>query len=909
MECPKCRFRNPEGMKYCGTCGAALASACPKCGYSNPSDFKFCGGCGERLGDVPVAAGILAPEGERKRITALFSDLTGYTAMNERLDPEEVKEITSRIFAQTKRIIAEHDGFIEKFAGDGVMALFGVPRAHEDDPARAIHSALQIHEFVSDLSPEYEVKVGRPLTMHTGINSGLVVTSQVDPERGTHSSTGDAINIAARLSSLAQAGEVLVGEDTYRRAQDYFSFEALKPARVKGKSEPIGVYKVISPKERSSRLETERRIYSAMVGRDSYLHQIEIQVRKVANGEGSVVNILGEAGIGKSRLIAELKQNECIQKVTLLEANSISIGKNLSFYPFIHLLRHWAGIGQDDSESQAYGKLEQAIRTAKSEAADEMLPFVATLMGLKLPAQHAARVEGIEGEALEKVLLKNMRELLIAVSECRPLVIVMEDLHFADASSVKLLETLLRLVEKHSILFINVFRPGYWEAENSKVETVGEWLADRYVELAIQPLDTMSSQKLIHNLLESEGLPPAVKEHIVQRAGGNPLFIEEVIRSLIDQGAVVGKEGSFEVTDKIADVVIPPTINDVLIARIDRLEERSRELVKVASVIGRSFFDRILKDVAKSIDDIDTRLAYLKNLQLIRDRIRLKELEYLFKHALAQEAAYNSTLIQKRTALHVKVAQAIERIFQERVHEFYGMLAYHYTKGQDLEKAEEYLMKAGEEALRSSASSEALNYYQEGLRLYRQTRGEDADPQQLAVFEKSIGMAFLNKGQFADALKYFDTALERWGIESAPNPLFSAVKLVRDSLTVVIDLYFPSKKGKKPLDDKNREIFDLRYKRARALTYVAPKRLFVEAMAMLRQGLAFDTGSTAAGTKLWIDASGMFSYTGLSFKLSDKFLTRSKAAVHPERVSELIAYAAMEVVNHGLAGRWNNIGT
>jgi class 3 adenylate cyclase/tetratricopeptide (TPR) repeat protein len=874
----------------------------------NPPDFRFCGSCGERLGDAPVASDTLAPEGERKRITALFSDLTGYTAMNEQLDPEEVKEITARIFVQARRIIAEHDGFVERFAGDGVMALFGVPRAHEDDPVRAIHSALQIHEFVSSLSPQYGASVGRPLTMHTGINSGLVVTSQVDPERGTHSSTGDAINTAARLSGLAQAGEILVGEDTYRRARDHFSFEILKPTKVKGKSEPIGVYKVISPKDGVSRPESERRIYSAMVGRDDYLHQLETQVRKVINGQGSVINVLGEAGIGKSRLIAELKTSQFVQGVTFLEATSISIGKNLSFYPFIHLLRQWAGIGQDDSESQAYGKLEQATRAVNSEAAEGMVPFLATLMGLKLSEKDAARVVGIEGEALEKVLLKNVRELLIAISEVKPLVIVMEDLHFADSSSVKLMEALLRLVEKHPMVFINVFRPGYWEADNSKVETVGEWLPDRYVELSLQPLDIASCQKLIRNLLESEGLPHTVREHIVQRAGGNPLFIEEVIRSLIDQGAVVGKEGSFEVTDKIAGVVIPPTINDVLIARIDRLEERSRELVKVASVIGRSFFDRILKDVAKSIDQIDSRLAYLKNLQLIRDRVRHKELEYLFKHALAQEAAYNSTLLQKRRALHVKVAQAIERIFQERVHEFYGMLAYHYTRGQDLEKAEEYLLKAGEEALRSSASTEALNYYQEGLRLYRQTRGDDADPHQLAVFEKNIGTAFLNKGQFADALKYFDSALERWGIESAPNPAFAAVKLARDALTVLIDLYFPSKKEKKPLNEMDQEIFDLRYKRARALTYVAPKRLFGEAMAMLRQGLAFDAGSTGAGAKLWIDASGMFSYTGLSFKLSDKFLTRSKTAVRPERVSELIAYAAMEVVNHGLAGRWSSIG-
>ena len=346
------------------------------------------------------------------------------------------------------------------------------------------------------------------------------------------------------------------------------------------------------------------------------------------------------------------------------------------------------------------------------------------------------RVRGVEGEGLEKLIFKNVRELMIKGADLRPTVVVMEDLHWADTSSIELLEALYRLAEKHRIAFINVFRPGYFESSDGKVATIGTRLPEHYVEIAIQPLDNTNSETLIDNMLAIKGLPFAVRRQIVDRAGGNPFFIEEVVRSLIDEGAVVKRDGGFEVTEKIEKVVIPSTINDVLMARIDRLENRTRELIKVASVIGRSFFDRIIKDVADSIEDVDHRLEYLKEIQLIRDRIRMQELEYLFKHALAQEAAYESTLLQRRKVLHLKVAQSIEKIFHERLHEFYGMLAYHYNKGEDLEKAEEYMTRAGEEALRSSASSEALNYFREALKLYVDRYGEKADPQKLISFKK-----------------------------------------------------------------------------------------------------------------------------------------------------------------------------
>jgi predicted ATPase len=365
-------------------------------------------------------------------------------------------------------------------------------------------------------------------------------------------------------------------------------------------------------------------------------------------------------------------------------------------------------------------------------------------MGMKLSGRYAKRVKGIEGEALEKLILKNIRDFLIKATELNPLVIVAEDLHWADMSSIELMESLSTLAETHRILFVNVFRPGHKETGDRIAESVKERLSAHYVEIVLQTLDERMSETLINNMLNIKGLQQTVTNQIIERAGGNPFFIEEVVRSFVDEGAVVAKNGAFEVTEKIHEMVIPNTINDVLMARIDRLEGETRNLVKVASVIGRSFFHRILSEVARAVEDINTRLSYLKEIQLIRERRRMEELEYLFKHALAQEAAYGSILVQQRKKIHLKVAKSIEKIFKKRQNEFYGIIAFHYCIGEDEEKAEEYLVKAGEEALKSSASSEALHYYTEALKLYLKKYGDDADPGKVSMIESNIAIALFN---------------------------------------------------------------------------------------------------------------------------------------------------------------------
>ncbi len=873
---------------------------CLKCSYHNPQHAKFCMECGAPLSKE--ASTEFIENSERKQVTILFSDMSGYTAMTERLDPEEVKRIMSEIFGEITKILSKYDGFIERFIGDAVMAVFGVPRTHEDDPVRAIQAAIEIHAMVDALNPKFEDQVGQHLRMHTGINTGLVVTGDVDLKRGTHGITGDAINLASRIEGLAPAGEILVGQSTYQMARLNFLFEPMPPTKVKGKTTPVAVFKVISPIAPDARSKGDRQVSSALVGRDREMEKLVSQLRKTVNGHGSVVNVIGEAGIGKSRLIAEWKQKEEVRTVTLLEGRAISIGKNLGFHPIINLLKQWAAILDDDTEAQAFAKIKALIRTVCPQQVDEILPFVTILMGMPLKGRHAQRVKGIKGESLEKLIFKNFRELLTHAAALKPVVFIMEDLHWADSSSLAFLESLQGLSKNHRLMFINLLRPGYLDKEWAGATD------ETRVNMALSPLKTEEGDALVHNMLQIEDLPHKIKSRILGRTEGNPFFIEEVVRSLIDEGAVIKKEGSFVFTDKINQVVIPPNINDLLMARIDRLEGPTRELLKIASVIGRSFFDLIIKEMAGStIDQVDDRLAYLKEVQILKDRTRMQELEYMFKHALAREATYESTLLEQRRDLHLQVARAIEKIFQDRLHEFYGMLAFHYGKGEDLDKAGEYLAKAGEEALKASASSEAINYLKEALTLYARRSDTRTDPEMLTKFEKNIALACHNKSLWPESVAYLDKVLERWGLPIPKAGPFGIASSLLSLLVIVKAVYFRVPGSKKVPTHREKEAFDLYFKTIEALSYVDHTRQVMGGLKLFRLTTRFDISELPGVSRYWSGTAALFSVSGLSFQLGSRLMKMGKQYIDPKDVAGRLNHVVMSTLNYHCQGAWDKI--
>ena len=404
MKCPECQFDNREGVRFCEECGAKFELECPACKGNIPLGSKFCGECGYTL--IPdseifkekseaesqpsrpftkKSSSDVAPiEGERKHVTVLFSDLTGYTSMSERLDPEEVKDITTHIFDEISKIISKYEGFIEKFAGDAVMALFGATTAHEDDPVRAISAAREIHNFVNSQSPKYEEMIEHPLSMHTGINTGLVVTGEVNLEKGIHGVVGDAINVAARLSDLGKAGEIIVASDTYYQAQGYFDFKKLEPAVIKGKSEPILVFKVLSVKEQPVKVHRLDGLKAELIGRKVEMDQLADAVHSLKAGKGSAISICGTAGTGKSRLVRDFKDSLNLEEVQWLEGHAYPFSQNIPYYPLIDLLTKALLIEEGDPPEKIKEKVESGISALVGKR-DDVVPYIGSLFSLDYP--------------------------------------------------------------------------------------------------------------------------------------------------------------------------------------------------------------------------------------------------------------------------------------------------------------------------------------------------------------------------------------------------------------------------------------------------------------------------------------------------------------------------------------------
>jgi class 3 adenylate cyclase/tetratricopeptide (TPR) repeat protein len=910
MKCPQCQTENPRGAKFCNECGHYLIPLAK----SIPQFLSF----HEKLERIQrylprgLTQKILTQkdkiEGERKQVTVMFCDMEGFTPLVERLGPEKAYSIMDQIYEILIHKVYDYEGTVNEMTGDGIMALFGAPIAVEEAPQRSLWSALSIHSEIAKFNEQNsEIE---PIKMRIGVHTGPVVVGTLGNDlRVEFKAVGNTVNLASRMEELAESGSTYVTEETFRLTEGIFRFEALGEKAIRGKNSAIPVYKVVSGKTDGyrPRLGSERMIYSDMIGRDSKLNRLELQVMKVINGEGSVVNIIGEAGIGKSRLVAELKKREVMKKVKILEGRAISIGRNLSFHPIIGIFKQWAQIMEDDREAMALGKLEAAVSRLIPEELGEVLPFVAVLMGMKLSGRYAERVKGIEGEALEKLILKSVRKLLIKVTEQTPLVIIVEDLQWADTSSIELMESLFRLAETKRVLFINIFRPGIQKTSDRIIETVKDGLTVYNVEIALEPLDKQMSEVLINNMLNISGVHHAIIDQIVQRAGGNPFFIEEVVRSFIDENAVVLKDRTFQVTRKIERIAIPTTLNDVLMARIDRLDEVTRNLVKFASVIGRYFFYRILLEVASTVEDIDERLSHLKEVQLVQERRRMGEVEYLFKHTLAQEAVYESILPQKRKELHLKVADSIEKIFSERLHEFYGMLAYHYSKAESPEKSEEYLIKAGEEALRSSASNEALHYYQKALGLYLKKYGDKADPEKVAMLEKNIAHALYNRGQYVEAVEYFEKALDHHWRKLPKHETLAFIMFLSAFFQFIIALYFPYLKFRKIPTQSDNEIVDLFFKKLKSLAIINQKRFFIESFHFFKIVTGFNLQKFELGIGLFVGASTLFSFTGISFRLSRKILDFAKGRVFKGQAKIFIIYELSEVLHNYSEGNWKAI--
>jgi class 3 adenylate cyclase/tetratricopeptide (TPR) repeat protein len=671
---------------------------CPKCQFDNPEGAKFCIECGHKFGDG------LAIEGERKQVTVLFSDLSGYTSMSERLDPEEVKNIISRIFGEIAQVVVKYDGSIEKFIGDAVVAFFGVPKAHEDDPVRALWAAREIHEIVNAMSHQFETRIGKPLSMHTGINTGLVVTGEVTAEKGPLGVTGDTINVASRLSGLAKPGEILVGEDTYRQAEGLFNFAPLTPVSVKGKAEPIRACRVISPKEEPTKTHRLSGLRSELIGRKVEMSQLKEAAQQLLEGKGAIFYITGDAGTGKSRLIEEFKSTLDLNKIQWREGHSYAYASNIPYFPLMDLLSRAWQIEEGDSQERLKQKIEAGITNLMGDGKD-VIPFIGSLYSIKYP-----EIENISPEYWKMKLHESIQSIVSALTRRAPTVLCLEDLHWTDPSSIELLRTIL-LKFNYPALILCVSRPQFSLFTSQQLSGIGKF----YYEMRLHDLSPTEAQGMVESLLKTEAIPAELRNFIQRKAEGNPFYLEEVINSLIERETLVERNNAWVLTKPIAGIDIPSNVQGVISARLDRLEKETKRILQEAAVIGRVFLYEILKRITELKEQIDRSLHGLERLDLIRTRTLDPDLEYIFKHALTQEVVYDGLLKKERQVIHEKIATVMEELFRERLPEFYETLAYHYKQGQSYLKAVDYLMKAGEKCYERYTIEESHQYYKEAF--------------------------------------------------------------------------------------------------------------------------------------------------------------------------------------------------
>lgn len=703
MLCPECRTDNPEFHRFCHACGMLLLRQCSSCKMQLSAPDDYCPACRRQ---IAVPSSIVTVPGERKHVTVMFSDLSGYTAMSEKLDPEDVKEIMACIFGHIAAIVERYDGVIDKLIGDAAMILFGIPRIHEDDAVRAILAAIEIHRTIERMSPEYEAKIGQSLAMHTGINTGLVVTGKNDTEDQEPGITGDAVNVAARLEGLAEPGEILVGPGTWLQARGRFSFHQRPPTRVKGKTLPVKIYRLGQAQNSETVRAVRFQVRAEMIGRNGELEQMRKVVDRLCrNRQGAVICIQGDAGTGKSRLVEELQGEFKPGEIDWYVGNAYAYTADISYALFTDLLMRAFDIDENLSSDSVAARLKKGLTGLGMDVS------VFTVLG-ELLSISRMQPEELDPELRKKKLFCAVDQFLRSLAAKRPTIVCFEDLHWVDPSSAELIHYLLS-ESNLPVVVVIVQRP---EAKPLIPESI-RIDNDRYYPIDLKELSGDQMHAMTESLLDSDQIPAELVQFVRTRIDGNPFYLEEVVNTLIDSNRLVAAKDGWRLTLSLSEADMPSTIQGVIAGRLDRLDPDMKRILQEASVIGRVFYYAILKKISMYADRIDTCLNGLQLVDLIKIRERGYEIEYLFKHALTHEVLYNGLLKKERKQIHAHIARVMERVFHDRMPEYYEALAFHYRYAHNCTKAVEYLLKSGNKSLKRYALDESHRYYSQAFDL------------------------------------------------------------------------------------------------------------------------------------------------------------------------------------------------
>ncbi len=748
MKCSKCQAENPEGMKFCVECGKKLEIICSKCGFSNSPTFKFCGECGHDLGlpskPIPkelsfdekltkiqkylpggLTEKILAQrgriEGERKQVTVLFCDMENFTPLVEKLGHEEAFILMDKVYEILIHKVHEFEGTVNDLSGDGMMALFGAPIALEDAPQRAIRSALAIHREITQFSDRMKEEKGIPtIRMRAGIHTGPVVVGALGNDlRVQFTAVGNTVNLASRVQNLADPGTTYVTEDTFKLTEGFFRFEALGEKKVKGKEEPVRVYQVIAPSTRRTKFDVSaERGLTPFIGRERELELLLDGFQRAKLGKGQAFSIISEAGVGKSRLLYQFRKAVANEDVNFLEGKCLSYSRGAAYHPVIDTLKSTFDIQEGEGDSEIKEKVKRGLEIMKVDEAST-LPYLLELLSVKdsgidqISMSPEAKKDRIN-EAIKRIVLKG--------SELRPLIIAFEDLHWIDKSSEDVVRSHLESIPGARVLLIFTYRP----------EFVHTWGSKSYHnQLTLHRLSNRESLEMLTSILGTREIEKSLEEIILEKTEGVPFFIEEFIKSLRDLKIIERKDNSYRLSKDVYQLTIPSTIQDVIMARVDSLPERAKEVLQTGSVIEREFSYPLISRVTGLPEkELLSYLSALKDSELLYERGIYPQSNYIFKHALTREVVYDSILAKRKKKLHEEIGNAIEQLYKDNLSEHFEVLAEHFFLSENYLKSSEYSRLAGRKAEKTASLNDAITYTKKRVTsLERLTQTEDVEKQ------------------------------------------------------------------------------------------------------------------------------------------------------------------------------------
>jgi class 3 adenylate cyclase/tetratricopeptide (TPR) repeat protein len=707
MQCAHCHSDAPADAAFCPECGHKLTLLCLQCQTVNAPTHKFCKQCGQPLAvpSAPAPGGVQsaspqsytpryladkiltsrsAMEGERKEVTVLFCDVVESSRLAERLDPEAMHQIMDQALRLMAEAIHRYEGTVNQFLGDGVMALFGAPVALEDHALRAVTAALMIQETITaynaQLKSERHVEIG----IRLGVNTGLVVVGRIgDDLRMDYTAVGDTTNVAARLQSLAEPGTILVGEATQRLVEGYIHSTAQGPVQVKGRTEPVQVFEVTGRRRGRSRLQVSiDRGLTPLVGRERELDLLHDCLTRATAGRGQVVSIVGEPGVGKSRLLYEFHKALEGERIIWLEGHCVAHGQNAAYLPILEILRTNFQIEDGDTSLQLRDKLRRGIRQLDASL-EGFLPYLGEMFGLPVEDELLTQ---LHPHLKQWKTFEALRALTLAGSQRCPHVMVIEDLHWLDKTSEEYLTFLIESLAGTPVLLLTAYRPGY----------AVRWAAKTYyTQIALDRLTPQEAEALLQALLGADPRLAPLMRLLMERTEGNPFFLEESVRMLVESQVLAGDRGAHRLVKPFHAIRVPATVQAVLAARIDRLPAADKQLLQTAAVIGKQLPLALLQAVVdQPEDELRRGLAHLQAAEFVYDMGLFPDVQYAFSHTLTHEVAYGSLLQERRRALHARIIEAIERLYPDRLAEWRDHLAHHVVRGEVWSKAPAYFRQA-----------------------------------------------------------------------------------------------------------------------------------------------------------------------------------------------------------------------